>query len=471
MNKMPLAFVVMPFAVEHDQLYNEAIKTSLTEEGFSITRADEISNGGAFIGNIFGGIEQSSLVIGVISGKNPNVMYELGYAERLGKPSILMIDKAAEIPSDIRHINHLIYTSVEDAREKLILWLKNTEISGRFRKNSLLTRGEVLDHIIDSAFYLQRSRPVPSKQEITEAFRQRKHLRQHILYITEEGLSSYLELCADPEYDYYIETSRIITRNKKEIVNSVLQNSKSQEIDFISLGPGNGQKDAVLLDEFCKNARENAFVYYYPYDISGGMLLEATRTVINKKLPISKFKLKAIEADFQQLATFLAVFDYRSEPNVFSLLGGLSYIGGEVAILKLIRSVMGTRDTFLLEVRKANSMGIPAAMGQRELNIQLDVSALRYIGAIFDSAQIEYVESERPSDIPETITFVARLPEVSVGNETFRNVELFQIDYYEPKQLIKKVKSMGFSLLQKYETENSLLVILGKDSSVKIGDA
>lgn len=460
--KRPTAFIVMSFDDKYRTLYDGAIRPALESEGFNVVRADEIPSGKAFIGNVFSAIEDASLVIGVVTDGNANVMYELGYAERLGRETILLADNSAMVPSDIRHINHLSYgnKSVDETKRDLAKWIAATGIAVRERKHSLLTRGEVLDNVIDSALYLQRNRPQPSKHEIVDSISRRQPFKQHLLYITEEGLNSYLDLCADPEYDYYTETTRTISQNKSAIVKAILDRAKSTEVDFISLGPGNGRKDAILLDEFCRRARSNSFVYYYPYDISGGMLLEAVRSVVHKGFPTSKLRLKAIEADVQQLPTFRSVFDYRPEPNVFSLLGGLNITGSEVSLLQSIRSMLSPVDTFILEVRKLNPNETAAAMGQRDLNVRLDVSPLRYVGAEFDVDKLDYVESERPSEIPNTKTIVGRLPEIHLAAKTYRNVDLFPIDYYDVGQLETKLRLMKFTTVLKYETNHSVLFVL-----------
>lgn len=467
--RKPIAFVVMPFRDDHRELYERAIRDALKEEGFEVVRADEILHGNAFIKNIFSAIESASLVIGVVTDGNANVMYELGYAERLGRTAILLVDKASSIPSDIRHINHLVYgnLSVGDTKTQLAEWVAATGIANREKKHFLLTRGEVLDSVVDSALYLQRTRPQPSKHDIVDSMERRQPFKQHLLYITEEGLNSYLELCADPEYDYYTETTQTISRNKSEIVKAILDRANSSEVDFISLGPGNGRKDAILLDEFCRRARNNSFVYYYPYDISGGMLLEAVRSVANKGLPTAKLRLKAIEADVQQLPTFRSVFDYRPEPNVFSLLGGLNITNSEVSLLKSIRSMLSPVDTFILEVRKFNPGETAAAMGQRDLNVRLDVSPLRYVGAEFDVEKLEYVESERPSEIPNTKTVVGRLPEIRFDGRVYRDVDLFPIDYYDVGQLEAKLGLMNFNIVLKFATNHSVLFVLAVNDTTK----
>jgi len=49
-------------------------------------------------------IEQAENVIAEISPANPNVLYELGYAYALGKPTILLARRESQFPFDIKII-------------------------------------------------------------------------------------------------------------------------------------------------------------------------------------------------------------------------------------------------------------------------------------------------------------------------------------------------------------------------------
>ena len=53
----------------------------------------------------------------------------------------------------------------------------------------------------------------------------------------------------------------------------------------------------MLLTEFLRCAESPRYTYYYPYDVSGGLLLESLRTIRAKELPLEKLRVKAIEAD------------------------------------------------------------------------------------------------------------------------------------------------------------------------------
>lgn len=54
-----------------------------------------------------------------ISDQNPNVMLELGMAIAFGKPSLILVSKGAEIPSDLRGIDRVEYESFKDLTMKL----------------------------------------------------------------------------------------------------------------------------------------------------------------------------------------------------------------------------------------------------------------------------------------------------------------------------------------------------------------
>lgn len=53
-------------------------------------------------------------------GRNPNVFYEVGYAHALGKPTILLTQRAEDIPFDLKHFPHIVYQSkLMELREQL----------------------------------------------------------------------------------------------------------------------------------------------------------------------------------------------------------------------------------------------------------------------------------------------------------------------------------------------------------------
>jgi len=60
-----------------------------------------------------------------MTGRNPNVFYEVGYAHALGKPTFLLTQKADDIPFDLKHFPHIIYDgSINNIRKDLTTRIK-----------------------------------------------------------------------------------------------------------------------------------------------------------------------------------------------------------------------------------------------------------------------------------------------------------------------------------------------------------
>lgn len=105
----PRAFVVMQFAEPYDTFYREVIQNQAEAAGFDVFRIDEKAGPGVIFQDIQREIEQAEIVIAEITPANPNVFYELGYAHALGKPTILLAQREAELPFDIRSFRVVFY--------------------------------------------------------------------------------------------------------------------------------------------------------------------------------------------------------------------------------------------------------------------------------------------------------------------------------------------------------------------------
>ena len=71
-------FVIMPFGDLFDELYQEVIKESLEENNFTVVKADELYGSKPIMEDILEGIESAEIVVADLTGRNPNVFYELG---------------------------------------------------------------------------------------------------------------------------------------------------------------------------------------------------------------------------------------------------------------------------------------------------------------------------------------------------------------------------------------------------------
>jgi hypothetical protein len=115
----PRAFVVMPFAPEFGDVYILGIREVAERLKFVVERADDIEHNQDIIEVVREKIRNCDVVIADITGRNPNVLYEVGYAHGVGKTTILIGRKGEDIPFDIKSINHIFYESIVELRDKL----------------------------------------------------------------------------------------------------------------------------------------------------------------------------------------------------------------------------------------------------------------------------------------------------------------------------------------------------------------
>lgn len=111
------AFVLMPFHLSLQHNYKDIYKPALEEAGYEVTRADENMGPVPIMEDIQESILKAKLILCDMSGKNPNVFYELGLAHAVGKPVILVSNKKSDIPFDLRYVRAIVYKSAGEGWE------------------------------------------------------------------------------------------------------------------------------------------------------------------------------------------------------------------------------------------------------------------------------------------------------------------------------------------------------------------
>jgi len=106
-----ICFVLMPFGESFDEVYRTLIQPAVIQAGLNPLRADDIFTPGSIMEQIRSAIQQSRICIADLTGRNPNVLYELGIAQALGKPSILLSQDISDVPFDVRHLRIIKYTN------------------------------------------------------------------------------------------------------------------------------------------------------------------------------------------------------------------------------------------------------------------------------------------------------------------------------------------------------------------------
>lgn len=115
---MKKCFVIMPYEKNLNEYYFTLIKPTVEEKGYNVTRADEIYGNRPIIDDITSGIEDADLLIADVTGKNPNVNYELGYAHAKKKEVIIITQNITDIPFDYQHRRVIEYCPQEGEWDK-----------------------------------------------------------------------------------------------------------------------------------------------------------------------------------------------------------------------------------------------------------------------------------------------------------------------------------------------------------------
>lgn len=65
-------------------------------------------------------IAKADIIVSDMTGQNPNVFYEVGYAHALNKTVILLTQKADDIPFNLKHFPHIVYEErISDLKDEL----------------------------------------------------------------------------------------------------------------------------------------------------------------------------------------------------------------------------------------------------------------------------------------------------------------------------------------------------------------
>ena len=118
----PQAFVVMQFnPPEYEELFNDVIAPVCKSMELEPFRASQTYYPGLIIADIQRQIRESRVVIAEITPVNPNVYYEVGYADAIGKPVILIADggKLEQLPFDVRAFRTLFYENTIGGKAKV----------------------------------------------------------------------------------------------------------------------------------------------------------------------------------------------------------------------------------------------------------------------------------------------------------------------------------------------------------------
>jgi hypothetical protein len=131
-----LVFMLSPFSEPFNTIYQDHIKPTVEKiDNIKCLRADNIYDNKPIIEDIWKSINEASIIISELTGRNPNVFYETGVAHTVGKEVILITQNIEDVPFDFRHLRCIVYEYTPRGIQLLETNLTNTisNIRTRFR--------------------------------------------------------------------------------------------------------------------------------------------------------------------------------------------------------------------------------------------------------------------------------------------------------------------------------------------------
>ena len=118
LRKRQRCFVAMPFGKNYEPIWR-AVSSSL-KLFFKPVRIDRRSFTGSIIDRILRELREAKLVLLVTIDKNPNVFYEAGFAQAMGKEIVTVTDEYSALPFDIKGNNAIAYKGDLKKLERLL---------------------------------------------------------------------------------------------------------------------------------------------------------------------------------------------------------------------------------------------------------------------------------------------------------------------------------------------------------------
>ena len=120
-----ICFIVTPYSEGFDELC-QIIGSASDLAGLRPLQTRDLAQGTGFHDETYHWIRRATLVVVVYSLErvnattNPNVVYELGLASSLRKPILILTNNAGRLPSDLRHLAVLEYSTAEVRSRELV---------------------------------------------------------------------------------------------------------------------------------------------------------------------------------------------------------------------------------------------------------------------------------------------------------------------------------------------------------------
>jgi hypothetical protein len=127
---VPHVFMIVPFHERHKNS-QQAIRKAAASLGLACLRTDDVHVSTSIVDRALRGIASATVVVADLTDSRPNCYYELGYADALKRPVVLIANEKQKLSFDISERSICRYKTASDLVLNLPKWLIATALVNR----------------------------------------------------------------------------------------------------------------------------------------------------------------------------------------------------------------------------------------------------------------------------------------------------------------------------------------------------
>jgi hypothetical protein len=170
-------FVLMPFEPPREKYYSQIYSRAIEEAGLAAKRGDSLFRSSPIMGDIWKFVQESTVLLADLTGRNANVFYELGLAHAISKPVVLVAETMDDVPFDLRGLRVLTFDR------------NDPDWGATLRERIALALKETLADILGSvpSMFIQTTPRVPARPEESALASEVRTLREEITALRRES--------------------------------------------------------------------------------------------------------------------------------------------------------------------------------------------------------------------------------------------------------------------------------------------
>jgi uncharacterized SAM-dependent methyltransferase len=285
--------------------------------------------------------------------------------------------------------------------------------------------------------------------EIRQALSEGRILPAHLFYEAGGGAANWTELTTDGAYASATDSTTLFRDDATGIARAVAEAAGDRPLCIVSLGPGTGWKDELLIRAISGGPPRAAPLRYFALDASPILATQAmTRVLVAEDLTRAGVQAAALAARFEDLPALRPLYEAADAVNVVMLLGStLGNLADEEGLLSLLATTLRPQDLLLLEVtlQKPGTDEI-AALGDPLTVRRFNHEPLAALGVPFEPDHMTYRMATGRSTIRDTVTVVANYRDFVVDRQPVASADLAYLHRYEADAILEALSTAGLTV-------------------------